>query len=504
MLKKPPLTRLKFKSRLGKTQALSLLIKKFHIGCGNIFKSYKFICNQCFAIDFAFKLQSPFQDYERRRRFTVQRRNPFQKIIDLFKRVSARLRRSLSEYRLYTYLAILGPGIIAANAGNDAGGVATYSSIGAGYGYSLLWVFVPMILSLIVVQEMCVRMGVITGQGLADLIRERFGVRLTVIVMLAFLIANSGVIISQFIGMAQASELFGISRYITVPIVSILVWWLVVKGSQERVEKVFLMISLVFLCYIASAFVAKPDWSRVATEFVTPSFQTDFTYIFMVMALIGTTITPFMQFFVQSSAVEKGLDEEDLGMARADVIVGTSFALLIAAFIVISTAATLNRAGITNVDTAATAAEALAPVAGAYAKYLFALGLFGASLLAMGVLPLATAYSISEALGFEKGLSRSFREAPIFLGIFTLLIVLGAVVALIPNIPQIKLLLVTQAINGLLLPFVLVTVVRLSSSDEIMGKYKNSSLFQMFAWLVTIVVSCLSFLLIARAFADIF
>ena len=424
--------------------------------------------------------------------------------IKTYARFPSRLRKSLSEYRFYAILAIVGPGIIAANAGNDAGGIATYSTVGAAYGYTLLWAFIPMIVSLIIVQEMCVRMGVVTGQGLADLIREQFGVRLTVLVMIALLIANAGVIISQFVGIAQASELFGIPRYFTVPFVSVLIWWLVVKGTQKRVEQVFLIISLVFLSYIVSAIVANPDWGEVATELITPSFQTDIGYVFTVMALIGTTITPFMQFFVQSSAVDKGMDEEDLPLARADVIVGTTFALTIAAFIVISTAATLNKNGITDVDSAATAAEALAPVAGVYAKYLFALGLFGASLLAMGVLPLATAYSISEALGFEKGLSQSFRDAPIFLGIFTALIVVGAVFALIPNIPQIKLLLVTQAINGLLLPFILVTIVTLSAKSEIMGEYRNSFIFNIAAWLITIIVSSLSFLLLVRTFADIF
>lgn len=433
-----------------------------------------------------------------------KRRFSFRQNIKSALRFPSRLRRTLSKYPFYTYLAVLGPGIIAANAGNDAGGIATYSTVGAAYGYTLLWVFIPMIISLIVVQEMCVRMGVVTGQGLADLIREQFGVRLTALVMLALLIANSGVIISQFVGVAQASELFGIPRYITIPVVSGLIWWLVVKGTQERVEQIFLVISLVFLCYIISALLANPDWGEIGTEFVSPSFQWDTGYIFTVMALIGTTITPFMQFFVQSSAVEKGMDDEDLPIARADVIVGTTFALMIAAFIVISTAATLNKSGITNIDSAATAAEALAPVAGNYAKYLFALGLFGASMLAMGVLPLATAYSISEALGFEKGLSRSFREAPIFLGIFTALILIGAIVALIPNIPQIQLLLVTQAINGLLLPFILVSIVTLSSNSEIMGEYKNSFLFKCFAWLITFVVSILSILLLVTTFTDIF
>ncbi len=430
--------------------------------------------------------------------------NSFRIIPGLLKNLPSRLRRRLADYRFYTYLAVLGPGIIAANAGNDAGGIATYSTVGATYGYTLLWVFVPMIISLIIVQEMCVRMGVVTGQGLADLIRERFGVRLTVLVMLALLVANAGVIVSQFVGIAQASELFGISRYFTIPFVTALIWWIVVKGTQQRVEQVFLVISLVFICYIVSAIMSGPDWSRVGREMVTPTLQTDFGYVFTMVALIGTTITPFMQFFVQSSTVEKGMDEEDLSLARTDVIIGTTFALVIAASIVIATAATLHEQGITTVDSAATAAEALSPVAGLYAKYLFATGLFGASLLAMGVLPLATAYSISEALGFEKGLSRSFREAPIFLGIFTALILFGAIIALIPNIPQIKLLLLTQAVNGILLPIILISIVRLSSSAEIMGEFRNTFTFKIFAWIITFVISSLSFLLLAKTFTDTF
>jgi NRAMP (natural resistance-associated macrophage protein)-like metal ion transporter len=426
------------------------------------------------------------------------------KFVQNLRRFPARVRRSLSSNRFYAYLAVLGPGIIAANAGNDASGIATYSTIGAGYGYSLLWAFLPMTISLIIVQEMCVRMGVITGQGLADLIREQFGVRWTTLVMSALLIANIGVIISEFIGIAQASELFGISRYITIPLTAAGIWWLVVKGTQKRIERVFLAMSLVFFGYVISAFLAKPVWSTVASEMVEPSFSFESGYLFTVMALIGTTITPFMQVYVQSSVVEKGLDKEDYPLVRADVIVGTIFACTIAAFIVICTAATLNIQGITELDSAATAAQALVPVAGVYAKYLFAIGLFGAAMLAMGVLPLATAYSVSEALGFEKGLSHSFREAPIFLGIFTSLILIGAIVALIPGIPQIKLLLFTQCINGLLLPFILVAIVSLASNREIMGEYKNSFLFNLVAWIITIIVSILSILLLATTVVDIF
>ncbi len=418
------------------------------------------------------------------------------KFVQNLRRLPARVRRSLSSNRFYAYLAVLGPGIIAANAGNDASGIATYSSIGAGYGFTLLWAFIPMTISLVMIQEMCVRMGVVTGQGLADLIREQFGVRWTALVMLALFIANTSIIISEFIGIAQASELFGISRYIAVPLASAAVWWLVVKGSQKRVERVFLAMSLVFFGYVISTYMSNPNWLEIGSEILKPSVSFDSSYIYTVMALIGTTITPFMQVYVQSAVIEKGLTKEEYPLARADVVVGTIFSRMIAAFIVISTAMTLHQQGITELDSAATAAQALVPLAGVYAQYVFAVGLFGAAMLAMGVLPLATAYSLSEALGVEKGLSHSFREAPIFLGIFTSLILIGAIVALIPGIPQIKLLIFTQSVNGLLLPFLLVAIVTLSSSQDIMGEYKNSFLFKCSAWLITIVLSILSILLL--------
>lgn len=414
-----------------------------------------------------------------------------------------RQRLSSSDNRFFAFLAILGPGIIAASSGNEASGIATYSTAGADYGYTLLWSFIPMTICFIVAQEMCVRMGVVTGKGLSDLIREHFGVRWTALIMLALLIANTGIIVAEFVGIAQASELFGISRYFSVPLTAIAIWWLIVKGAPKTIEQIFLLMSLIFLTYIASAFLSKPEWNQVAHEFIKPSFSFQSGYLFTVMALIGTTITPFMQVFVQSSVVEKGLDKSDYKNARADAIIGVFFANIVAMFIVIATAATLHANGI-KVESAADAAKALSPVVGEYAQYLFGIGLFGASMLAMGVLPLATAYSLSEALGFEKGLSHSFREAPIFIGIFTALIVFGAIFALIPNIPQIQLLLVTQSINGILLPFLLTAIVLLSSNREIMGEYANSSWYKILAWLITIVVSILSFLLIGYAIADMF
>jgi Mn2+/Fe2+ NRAMP family transporter len=393
--------------------------------------------------------------------------------------------------RLLAYLAILGPGMITANAGNDAGGIATFASVGAEFGYRLLWTLLPIAISLGMVQEMCARMGAITGKGLADLIRERFGVRWTAVVMLALLIANGGVTVSEFVGVAAATELFGIPRFITVPLAAISIWWLVVKGSYQRVERVFLTMSLVFLGYIVSAFLAHPNWSEVAVGIVKPTFSFDPLFLFTFVAVIGTTISPYMQVYVQSSVVEKGVTAEDYAHTKTDVWLGTVFATLTVFFIVVSTAATLNKYGI-HIETAADAARALRPLAGRYAQTLFAVGLFGASMLAAGVLPLATAYSISEALGFEKGVSRSFREAPIFIGTFTFLVAVGAAIAVIPGLPLIRVLIVTQVINGLLLPVVLLAILKLVNSRDLMGAHTNGPIYNVAAWLMTVVVTLLS------------
>ncbi len=397
--------------------------------------------------------------------------------------------------RLLAYIAILGPGMITANAGNDAGGIATFASVGADFGYSLLWILIPITISLGIVQEMCARMGAVTGKGLADLIRERFGVRWTALIMLALLIANAGVTVSEFVGIAAASELFNVPHYVSVPLAAILVWFLIVKGSYKKVERVFLLMSLVFLGYIVSAFLSRPDWTAVAVGMVRPEFKLEYAFIFTFVAVIGTTISPYMQVYVQSSVVEKGVTPDDYGKTKLDVWVGTIFAILIVFFIIVSTAATLHKAGI-QITSAADAAHALRPLAGRYAQTLFGLGLFGASMLAAGVLPLATAYSISEALGFEKGVSRSFREAPIFLGTFTFLVAVGAAIAIVPSLPLIRVLLVTQVINGLLLPIVLFAVLRLVNNREVMGDYVNGPIYNIAAWLTAIVVTILSLLYI--------
>ncbi len=397
--------------------------------------------------------------------------------------------------RIFAFLALLGPGMIAASAGNDAGGIATFASVGAEHGYQLLWILIPITISLGIVQEMCARMGAVTGKGLADLVRERFGVRWTAFIMLALLIANGGVTVSEFVGIAAATELFGVPRFISVPLSAVSIWWLVVKGSYQRVERAFLLMSLVFLGYIVSAFMARPDWSAVAVGFVKPTFSLGAAYLFTCVAVIGTTISPYMQVYVQSSVVEKGVTPEEYRKTKADVWVGTIFAMLVVFFIVVSTGATLHKFGM-RIESAADAARALKPLAGPYAEKLFAVGLFGASMLAAGVLPLATAYSISEALGFEKGVSRSFREAPIFIGVFTFLVAVGAAIAVIPHLPLIRVLLVTQVINGLLLPIILFAVMRLVNDRELMGAYVNGRMYNLGAWLTVIIVTALSLLLI--------
>lgn len=397
--------------------------------------------------------------------------------------------------RVLGYLAILGPGMIAASAGNDAGGIATFASVGAEQGYRLLWVLIPITISLGLVQEMCARMGAVTGKGLADLIREQFGVRWTALVMLALLIANAGVTISEFVGIAAATELLGVPRFLSVPLSAMTIWWLVVKGSYQRVERAFLLMSLVFLGYIVSAFLARPDWSQVASGLIRPTFSFEYLYLFTLVAVVGTTISPYMQVYVQSSVVEKGVTPENYGRTRMDVWIGTALAMMVVFFIVVSTAATLHKHGI-RIESPDDAARALRPLAGAYAEKLFAVGLFGASMLAAGVLPLATAYSISEALGFEKGVSRSFREAPIFLGVFTFLIAIGASIAVIPDLPLIRVLLVTQVVNGLLLPIILFAILRLVNNRELMGSHVNGPIYNAGAWATAVVVTCLSLLLI--------
>jgi len=397
--------------------------------------------------------------------------------------------------RFWPYLAALGPGLLAASAGNDAGGIATYASAGASYGYGLLWAMVIVTLCVGVVQEMAARMGAVTGKGFSDLVRESFNLRQTAFILLTLLVANFGIIVSEFIGVAAAAELFGVSRYIAVPLAAIFVWLLVTRGSYGWVERIFLVLTLAFLAYIGAAFLARPDWRQVLVETVTPHLHFEYGYINLLIALIGTTISPYMQLYVQSSVVEKGVTPDEYRYTRFDVIVGTVTAGIVACFIIVATAATLFPHGVT-VDSAADAARALELVAGKYAEALFAVGLLGASLLAAGVLPLATTYMLSEALGFERGVSRSWDEAPIFMGTLTGLIGLGAVIALIPGLPLIQVLVGVYVLNGLLLPVELFAILRLINDRELMGEHVNGPVYNAFAWGIAIVVSLLSLVLI--------
>lgn len=401
----------------------------------------------------------------------------------------------MTRRRLLSYLLALGPGLLAASAGNDAGGIATYASAGASYGYGLLWAMVLVTVCVGVVQEMSARMGAVTGKGFSDLVRENFRLRPTALILLTLFVANAGIIVSEFIGIAAAAELFGISRYIAVPLSAGLVWLLITKGSYERVEKVFLLLSLAFLAYVGAAFLAKPDWSEVFRQTLHPQIRMEVGYLHLLIALIGTTISPYMQLYIQSSVVEKGVKPEEYAYTRFDVIAGTVFAGLIAIFIIVATAATLHPRGI-RIETAENAAQALQPIAGRYAGELFGVGLLGASLLAAGVLPLATTYMMSEALGFERGVSRTWSEAPVFMGLFTGLILLGAVLALIPGLPLIRVLVGVYVLNGLLLPVELFAMLRLINQKEIMGKYVNGGFYNLLAWAIAGIVSLLSLTLI--------
>jgi NRAMP (natural resistance-associated macrophage protein)-like metal ion transporter len=383
---------------------------------------------------------------------------------------------------LLGWLLILGPGLIATSAGNDAGGIATYSSAGAKYGYSLIWVMVIITISLAVVQEMCARLGAATGRGLLDLIRERFGVGWALFAVVVILIANGGVTISEFVGIGAAMELVGISKNIAIPLTAIFLWYLVVYGSYPNVEKIFLAMTIVFFAYPIAAFMGHPNWRDVAHGAFVPKLRLDSDYIFIVVGLMGTTITPYMQLFQQSSLVEKGVARRHYGPERADAYFGSIFSNLMSIFMIIATAATIYVIAPRDLDTAADAARALEPVVGSAAKTLFAIGLLGASLLAGAVLPLATSFAICEAFGLPKGVSLDFRRARVFFGLFTGLIVLGAAVALIPNIPLIQLLLWVQVLNGALLPIILVFILLLVNDRLLVGDLKNTKFYNVLGW----------------------
>ena len=383
---------------------------------------------------------------------------------------------------LHHLLAIFGPGFITANVDNDPGGILTYSQAGAKFGYALLWTLVPTTIALIIVQEMAARMGAVTGKGLSDLIREEFGFRVTFFTMLILGIADFGNIMAEFAGMASGMGLFGVSKYIAVPIGAALVWMMVVRNSYKPVERILIIFSMIYFSYVISAFFAHPDWKAAIHNTIVPTVSKSSEYLVMVIGLIGTTITPWMQFYLQASIVEKGIGKKQYALSRWDVILGCIITDVIAFFIVLACAATLYGSGIHNISDAADAAVALKPLAGQWAFLLFAIGLVNASLLSAAILPLATAYNICEGLGFESGLNKKFSEAPAFYWLYTLLIACGAGVVLLPGIPLLKVLLYSQVVNGVLLPFLLIFMLILVNKKELMGEYRNSRIVNFMAW----------------------
>jgi Mn2+/Fe2+ NRAMP family transporter len=393
--------------------------------------------------------------------------------------------------RLAVLAAVVGPGIITANVDNDAGGITTYSLAGAIYGYRLLWTIIPVALALYVVQEMSSRLGVVTGKGLSDLIREQFGVKATVYLMLALLVTNLGNTMAEFAGLASALEIVGVPRWVSVPLGAAFVWWLVTWGTHRAVEKVFLLASAFYVSYVISGVLAKPDWGAVLSATVTPSFTASLPFVVMVVGIIGTTIAPWMQFYQQAAVVEKGISTRNLRESRIDVAVGTTMAVVVVWFIVVACGATMHKAGIPIHD-ARDAAHALVPLAGRYAGLLFGFGLFNASLFAAAILPLSTAYSVCEGMGWERGIDNHPREAPWFYAIYTALIVLGAGFILIPGVPLLKVLYLSQVANGVVLPAVLVFMLLLANRRDLLGQHVNSKGFNLVAWVLVISLSVMT------------
>jgi NRAMP (natural resistance-associated macrophage protein)-like metal ion transporter len=393
--------------------------------------------------------------------------------------------------RIMLFLAVLGPGFITANVDNDSGGILTYSQAGAQYGYTLLWTMIPITLALIVVQEMCARMGVVTGKGLSDLIREEFGLRLTVVLMALLVVVNFTNVITEFIGITGSLHLFHISKFVSVPLCAVLVWFLVVRGDYKRVEKIFLVASVVYIAYIFAGVLSQPNWHDALSATVRMPERSVWTndYIYMAIGIVGTTIAPWMQFYLQSSIVEKGIRVKDYAASRLDVVVGSLFTDIVAWFIVVACAATLWVHGLGAIQVAADAAEAMRPLAGNYAFLLFAFGLFNASLFAASILPLSTAYTVCEGLGVESGVDKTFKEAPFFYWLYTLLIAGGAVsVLLLPDSQLINVAILSQVLNGALLPVVIILMLVLINRKDLMGKYVNSRLWNGVAWATSVIV----------------
>ncbi|HEY9126607.1 MAG TPA: Nramp family divalent metal transporter [Acidobacteriaceae bacterium] len=397
------------------------------------------------------------------------------------------------------FLAVLGPGFITANVDNDSGGILTYSQAGAQYGYTLLWTMIPITLALIVVQEMCARMGVVTGKGLSDLIREEFGLRITFVMMVLLVLVNYTNVVTEFIGIAGSLHLFHVSRFVSVPITAAIVWFLAVRGDYKQIEKIFLVASVVYIAYIFTGVLSQPSWHDALLLTIKPPQRSAWTreYIYMAIGVVGTTIAPWMQFYLQSSIVEKGIRVKDYAASRLDVIVGSFFTDIVAWFIIVACAATLYVHGMGAIQVPADAADAMRPLAGNYAFLLFAFGLFNASLFAASVLPLSTAYTVCEGLGFESGVDKSFKEAPFFYWLYTLLIAGGGLTVLVlPEAQLVKMAIFSQVLNGVLLPIVIVLMLLLINRKDLMGEHVNSRWFNLVAWATGVVVVALNVALI--------
>ena len=402
----------------------------------------------------------------------------------------------LVRLRIATFLAVVGPGFITANVDNDPGGILTYSQAGAKFGYGLLWTLIPTTIALIVVQEMAARMGAVTGKGLSDLIREEFGLRATFFTMIVLGLADLGNIAAEFAGVASAVGIFGISKYIAVPLAALLVWTVVVRGSYNLVERVMLVLSFVYFAYPVSAWLAHPDWKLAVEHTFIPELNTSPEYLAMMIGLVGTTITPWMQFYLQASIVEKGITTRQYALSRWDVISGCIITDVVAFFIVVACAATLYVQGIHTINDASDAAVALAPLVGRFASVLFALGLLNAAMLSAAILPLATAYNVAEGLGLESGINKRFDEAPAFYWLYTSLIAVGAGFVLVPRLPLMRVIIVSQIANGILLPFVLFFMLTLVNRVDLMGSYTNSRAANAIAWTTSVVMVALTVVLV--------
>ncbi len=393
--------------------------------------------------------------------------------------------------RILVFLAVLGPGFITANVDNDAGGIYTYSQAGARWGYLSLWTLIPITIALILVQEMCSRMGAVTGKGLSDLIREEFGLRVTFVMMTLLILVNLTNVMADFAGVASSLELFHVSRYISVPIASVVIWFLIVRGSYKSAEKIFLFACLLYVAYIISGFLVKPNWTEAAIYSFKPTLMLDRDYIEMLIGLVGTTIAPWMQFYLQAAIVEKGITVKEYAESRLEVIIGCIVTDVVAFFIIVACAGAIWSNGPRDIESAAEAAKGLLPF-GQYAYLLFSAGLLNASVFAACILPLSTAYSVCEGLGFESGVDKSFGEAPMFYWLYTLLIVIGAAVVLIPGFPLVRMILFSQVINGVLLPIVLIFMVLLANNRRIMQEWVNSRFYNLASWITVVVMIGLS------------